>query len=475
MISSMRLQVLIYCSLFLITKALAQPTLSNNSPLSVVDGALLSVRGDIINRSQGFIYNSDTIDLIGDWQNENAASACDTNYSGVVRFTGANQELKGLYSTNFYHLSLQNTGIKNAQIDQQVYGRLLLNDRELAANSYTIGVRNASIDAVESSLGFVSSSNDGGLERRMNSIGSYFYPLGSSATGLLYRPVYIQTKDAVFQLYKAGLSAVDASVDGFDREQKERYICGINNQYYHRLYKNTATGPVDIDFWYEPTDGNFNSVAHWDDVLIWKKTDTNTLSTSGIYLVARIQDWNDFDTKAFALSYGTAPFGLAGVDTSIYLGASIQLNTDDDANAVWSPDYNLSCTACYNPIASPDSSITYYVNTERKDGCKNIDTVRITVIPTIDQVDLFIPNVITPNADGANDSWIIRALEQFPDNEVLLLNRWGDQIFVKKPYDNSFDGTLWGKNLPEGTYYYLVKINVGTEKKTFDGPLTIIR
>jgi gliding motility-associated-like protein len=443
--------------------------------MSVTDRAMLSVRGNIINRSEGFIYNSDTINLIGDWQNDNSANACDSTYAGIVRFTGDNQELNGIYPTHFYYLSLENTGIKTAQVDQNAYGKLLLNDRELAVNSHTVFVKNSNINSVNNTTGFVSSTDDGGLQRDMNQLGAYLFPLGSSITGTLYRPIVVNTKDNIYQVYKAGLSNNDASSDGYDREIKERFICTINNLYYHRIYKNTSTSPVNIDFWYEPTDGNFNNIAHWDNTSIWQKADTSIQTTSGIFLVTSIKDWDDFNEKPFALAYTTAPFGLAGNDTSIYLGASIQLNTDASAIVTWSPDYNLSCTACPNPIANPDTTMFYYVSSERQDACKNIDTIKITVIPSLDNLEIFIPNTITPNGDGANDKWVIRALEQFPNNEVIVLNRWGDQIFTKKPYDNSFDGTLWGQDIPEGSYYYLVKIKVDSDTKTFDGPLTIIR
>jgi gliding motility-associated-like protein len=66
--------------------------------------------------------------------------------------------------------------------------------------------------------------------------------------------------------------------------------------------------------------------------------------------------------------------------------------------------------------------------------------------------DLTIPNGITPNGDGYNDSWIIDGLN-LP--EVWIYNRWGNEVFYSKQYDNSFDG----KNLPSGPYYYVINTN----------------
>lgn len=75
---------------------------------------------------------------------------------------------------------------------------------------------------------------------------------------------------------------------------------------------------------------------------------------------------------------------------------------------------------------------------------------------------LIIYNVITPNDDGDNDTWIIDGIEEFPDNSVVIFNRWGDKINGYDRYDNKtlvWDGTdLRGRLVPDGTYYYILTI-----------------
>jgi gliding motility-associated-like protein len=73
--------------------------------------------------------------------------------------------------------------------------------------------------------------------------------------------------------------------------------------------------------------------------------------------------------------------------------------------------------------------------------------------------------LMSPNGDGKNDTFIIEGLETSPDNELILFNRWGVEVFRKKNYDNSFDGisngrvTLDGSSkLPIGTYFYVLKL-----------------
>lgn len=73
--------------------------------------------------------------------------------------------------------------------------------------------------------------------------------------------------------------------------------------------------------------------------------------------------------------------------------------------------------------------------------------------------------LMSPNGDGKNDTLIIEGLETSPDNELILFNRWGVEVFRKKNYDNSFAGISDGRatidgstELPVGTYFYVLKL-----------------
>jgi len=109
------------------------------------------------------------------------------------------------------------------------------------------------------------------------------------------------------------------------------------------------------------------------------------------------------------------------------------------------------------------------------DGCFDYDSIRV-LVQDKPYDSLFIPNVITPNGDGINDEWHVRDLERYPDNSVLIINRWGDQILSEKPYQQRWRGTWKGQDLPAGTYYYVIYItNAAGRQKRFDGPITVVR
>ncbi|MGY6742364.1 MAG: DUF7507 domain-containing protein, partial [Cecembia sp.] len=63
----------------------------------------------------------------------------------------------------------------------------------------------------------------------------------------------------------------------------------------------------------------------------------------------------------------------------------------------------------------------------------------------------FIPNVITPNNDGKNDVFIIRGINKFVSNKIVIFNRWGDHVFEAQNYQNNWNA----EGLIDGTYFYV--------------------
>jgi gliding motility-associated-like protein len=72
-----------------------------------------------------------------------------------------------------------------------------------------------------------------------------------------------------------------------------------------------------------------------------------------------------------------------------------------------------------------------------------------------------IPTAITPNEDGLNDEFVIPCITNEPANEseLWVFTEWGERILYAKPYTNGWRGDTKGKPLPDGTYYYIFRLN----------------
>ena len=128
-----------------------------------------------------------------------------------------------------------------------------------------------------------------------------------------------------------------------------------------------------------------------------------------------------------------------------------------------------------------DTGAFYYVVEFAGDCDVNSLVGKILVVSTFTPIDstlsdtsnIYVPNLFSPNGDGFNETWQIPALASFPDNEVTVINREGQIVFNQFEYNGTWDGTYYGKPLPEATYYYLINIEQGT--KILRGPITILR
>ncbi|MDD3859423.1 MAG: gliding motility-associated C-terminal domain-containing protein, partial [Bacteroidales bacterium] len=111
----------------------------------------------------------------------------------------------------------------------------------------------------------------------------------------------------------------------------------------------------------------------------------------------------------------------------------------------------------------------YYLTITDENNC---NFVYVIDLPEAEYC-ITIYNTITPNNDGSNDVWIIENIEQFPRSEIWIYNRVGNLVYECANYQNDWGGTYNGKDLPEGTYFYV--ISLGNGKDPLKGHITIIR
>ena len=78
-------------------------------------------------------------------------------------------------------------------------------------------------------------------------------------------------------------------------------------------------------------------------------------------------------------------------------------------------------------------------------------------------------NLITPNGDNLNDIWNIKNLHLYPENELMIFDRWGRKVFNRTNYN---DSELWNAgDVSEGVYFY--KFLVPNRSLEFQGWVTV--
>ena len=84
-------------------------------------------------------------------------------------------------------------------------------------------------------------------------------------------------------------------------------------------------------------------------------------------------------------------------------------------------------------------------------------------------------NHFTPNGDGFNDTWNIQRLENFPDFDLYVYNRWGQQVHHQMNQYIPWDGSSLNIPLPDATYYYVLFFSKSDKKNFIKGDISIIR
>ena len=78
-------------------------------------------------------------------------------------------------------------------------------------------------------------------------------------------------------------------------------------------------------------------------------------------------------------------------------------------------------------------------------------------------IPLTFPEFFSPNGDGINDLWVIGEIERYSSNRVSVYDTSGVLVFSKENYENLWDGTFNGIDLPSASYLYMIDVdNNGT-------------
>lgn len=197
----------------------------------------------------------------------------------------------------------------------------------------------------------------------------------------------------------------------------------------------------------------------------------NSFGMKSVKLIAK-SIANCIDSVSKYVEVFPLPTVDAGIDTSVSQGFEVQLfgYGIGATNFSWSPSIGLNNNTVYNPLASPLDTTTYVLELTDVNGCQNTDSITINVI---EDFKLFINNVVTPDNNGENDTWVIKNIETFELSNVYIYDRYGKEIYSKKGYKNDWDASSNFDQVPDGTYYYI--INFDDNDKVYKGSITVLR
>lgn len=149
---------------------------------------------------------------------------------------------------------------------------------------------------------------------------------------------------------------------------------------------------------------------------------------------------------------------------------------DDEGNVIKKErDYEDSSSANnFNVDYETDTGTFMVVLIGESGECQNVDTL---FIQNTYRIEKYVPNVFSPNGDGANDELLI-TIEGEIYYDLTIFNRWGRKVFESSDKEIVWDGTNMndGSTCTEGTYYYVFsyQFRIG-ERQTESGTITLFR
>jgi len=199
------------------------------------------------------------------------------------------------------------------------------------------------------------------------------------------------------------------------------------------------------------------------------------VTQSGDYEVNASSGCGVLSDGPLTITVNSLPNVDAGMDENVACHAALTLNAAGANSYSWLP-----ANLCVSPnsaatVVNTSSSNTYFVIGTDLNGCTAMDSVVVSAICN----DIVIPTGFSPNGDGFNDYFVITDIDQYPNANLRIFNRWGNLVYEMDRYDNTWNGfsnvekIKIGEVLPNGTYYYILDLK--NDEKPLNGFVVIRR
>jgi gliding motility-associated-like protein len=159
-----------------------------------------------------------------------------------------------------------------------------------------------------------------------------------------------------------------------------------------------------------------------------------------------------------------------GADTSMCYDAPFNISPGSYDTYLWQDNSSNS----FYFITEPG---TYWVTVTDNNGCFANDTIDI---PESCPIILNVPNAFSPNGDGINDYFNAIPLgSNITSYQMLIFDRWGEQVFSTNDFSIDWDGRYLGKDAEVATYIWTIYVEGiqanRTVRKTLSGTVTVLK
>ena len=145
---------------------------------------------------------------------------------------------------------------------------------------------------------------------------------------------------------------------------------------------------------------------------------------------------------------------------TIIMQAMVNISIDSISSVTWTGIEPSNCTQCLTQTVVPIITTSYSVEVVSVDGCSDSD--EITLFMDHD-LDVYVPNIFSPNGDGSNDVFFPRGSGLFRIKSARVFDRWGEVMYEKNDFNANdpnagWDGSFKGLKLNPDVYIYTFEI-----------------
>lgn len=162
------------------------------------------------------------------------------------------------------------------------------------------------------------------------------------------------------------------------------------------------------------------------------------------------------EVHTFVLNESQPQVSVNAESFTIKAGTSVQLMASGGISYVWSPEKGLDNPFIPDPVARPSETTVYTVLVTDSLGCQAQAQIKVIV-----ELTAYLPELFTPNGDGANDFLKIYGLDDPGSFSFEIYDRNGNVVYKttdpNQAANYGWDGSFRGVELPAGVYFWRVE------------------